>query len=443
VSGSADQCLPYNVYEDTGVLEILVPRNPSAGHVNNQREAYEFRFKDVFDQNSQQEDVFDKVAKPLTLSCMDGYNGTIFAYGQTGSGKTYTMCGADSWSLRGIIPRVFSLIFEELEARSNIDYNVYVTFMEIYNESAYDLLDSAHAEQSMDTWTKIQLYEDQYGNLHMKNLSIHQVRSEQDGIDLLMMGNFIRQVSSTPMNLASSRSHCIFTVAFESREPGSEIIRSSKLHLVDLAGSERISKSQISGKTLVEAKHINLSLTYLEQVIISLHERETDQRTHIPYRNSLMTTILRDSLGGNCKTVLIATMNSEIEQLEESISTARFAFRCSKLTVEVTINEQVDINIMVQRLKIENSQLKEQLAGMSQDSRLSQSISISSQDSELCKKQVAMFLSPAAQPQLIVSAIQISTKAQTFRCLQLFREAMRIKEERYLEEIRHLQEREA
>jgi hypothetical protein len=136
-------------------------------------------------------------------------------------------------------------------------------------------------------------------------------------------------------------------------------------------------------------------------------------------------------------------MNSEIEQLEESISTARFAFRCSKLTVEVTINEQVDINIMVQRLKIENSQLKEQLAGMSQDSRLSQSISISSQDSELCKKQVAMFLSPAAQPQLIVSAIQISTKAQTFRCLQLFREAMRIKEERYLEEIRHLQEREA
>ena len=110
----------------------------------------------------------------------------------------------------------------------------------------------------------------------------------------------------------------------------------SKLHLVDLAGSERVSKTQVEGSTLNEAKHINLSLSYLEQVIIALHERNQGNRTHIPYRNSLMTTVLKDSLGGNCKTVMIATFNCDVENLDETISTARFAQRCSQLENEVT-----------------------------------------------------------------------------------------------------------
>lgn len=123
-----------------------------------------------------------------------------------------------------------------------MQYNVYVSYFEIYNEWGYDLLDKKHAETPFEKWNKISLYEDSNANLHLRNLTIHQCTGEQDAIDLLMMGNFIRQVSSTPMNPASSRSHCIFTIAIEGKDMQNETIRLSKLHLVDLAGSERVYK---------------------------------------------------------------------------------------------------------------------------------------------------------------------------------------------------------
>lgn len=409
-----------------------MPRNEKAGIVNNQKEFHGFKFSGIFDQDSSQEEVFDRVAKPLTGSFLEGYNGTIFAYGQTGSGKTFTMSGSDSWQHRGMIPRVLSYIFDEIEEKVGFDFNVYATFMEIYNEYGYDILEPKHSESPMEKWTKIQLYEDTYGNLHLKNLSIHQIYSEQEGIDLVMMGNFIRHVSATPSNLASSRSHCIFTLALESREHDTEIIRTSKLHLVDLAGSERVAKTNINGKMLQESKYINLSLTYLEQVIIALHDRQKDQRTHIPYRNSLMTTILRDSLGGNCKTVLIATMNTDSAQLEETISSAKFAKRCSKLISNVTINEQVDINLMLQKLQIENAQLKQQLAAKNEISP-SGDLSLSTKEAEVCKKQVGMFFSDR-KPEIIVS-----TAAQVYRCFQLFKEAMIITQEQCAEEIEKIE----
>jgi kinesin family protein 6/9 len=127
---------------------------------------------------------------------------------------------------------------------------MYISFMEIYNENAYDLLDKKHLELSMENWNKVVMQEDDFGNIHLKNLSVHHCTNEQEGIDLLMMGNFIRQVSSTPMNQMSSRSHCVFTVSLEGRELNSEVCFVSKLHLVDLAGSERVSKSQVDGATL-------------------------------------------------------------------------------------------------------------------------------------------------------------------------------------------------
>ncbi len=127
------------------------------------------------------------------------------------------------------------------------------------------------------------------------------------------------------MNLSSSRSHCIFTIAIEGLNQDTQTRFVSKCHLVDLAGSERVGKSEVTGAILSEAKHINLSLTYLEQVILALHEKRTNENRHVPYRNSLMTTILRDSLGGNCKTVMIANMSSEIQNYEETVTTARFA----------------------------------------------------------------------------------------------------------------------
>lgn len=125
-------------------------------------------------------------------SFLDGYNATIFAYGQTGSGKTYTMSGAETWQLRGIIPRALSYIYDEVEKRTGYEYNIYISCMEIYNENAYDLLEKRHLELPLEQWNKITLYEDDQNNIHLKNLSVHQCSNEQEGIDLLMMGNFIR-----------------------------------------------------------------------------------------------------------------------------------------------------------------------------------------------------------------------------------------------------------
>ena len=132
------------------MLELLVPRNEKAGLINNQKESHEFKFSGIFDQDSTQEEIFENVAKPLTQSFLEGYNGTIFAYGQTGSGKTFTMSGSETWQLRGIIPRVLSFLFDEIEERSDFDFNVYVTFMEIYNENGYDILDTKHSEDPME-----------------------------------------------------------------------------------------------------------------------------------------------------------------------------------------------------------------------------------------------------------------------------------------------------
>lgn len=310
---------------------------------NNQKENHAFQFQKVFGADAQQEEVFDEVARPVIENCIQGYNGTIFAYGQTGSGKTYAMSGGETWEARGVIPRAFQMLFQQksrLQAQnSNVHVNFYVSYFEIYNECGYDLLDRKHSELPFDKWNKINLQEDMNQNLHLRNLSVHQCNSEQTALELLMMGNYIRRVSSTPMNHVSSRSHCIFSVAIEIKDLVNNAVRSSKLHLVDLAGSERTHKSDPDSQIKNEAKYINRSLSYLEQVIVALHQRAKGNRAHVPYRNSMMTSILRDSLGGNCKTVMIATMAMDKASEDETLSTARFAHRCQKLVNEISINE--------------------------------------------------------------------------------------------------------
>lgn len=148
---------------------------------------------------------------------------------------------------------------------------------------------------------KVSMMEDEDGNMHMRNLSMHPAFNEEEALNLLFLGDTNRAIAETPMNLASSRSHCIFSILLEARKNGSDVIRRSKLHLVDLAGSERVHKTNSAGKILNEAKHINSSLHYLEMVIVALQEKSSRGRNHIPYRNSMMTSVLRDSLGGNCK----------------------------------------------------------------------------------------------------------------------------------------------
>lgn len=185
------------------------------------------------------------------------------------------MSGGDTWESRGIIPRTFQMLFQQkhqLKAQNpNLHVSFYVSYFEIYNECGYDLLDKKHSELAFEKWNKIYSQEDMHQNLHLRNLSVHQCNSEQTALELLMMGNYIRRISSTPMNHQSSRSHCIFTVSIEIKDMLDNAVRSSKLHLVDLAGSERTHKSEPDGAIKNEAKYINRSLSYLEQVIVALH----------------------------------------------------------------------------------------------------------------------------------------------------------------------------
>uniref|UniRef100_A0A8C6YI41 Kinesin-like protein n=1 Tax=Nothoprocta perdicaria TaxID=30464 RepID=A0A8C6YI41_NOTPE len=341
-------------------LEIIVPRDLADGFVNNKRENYKFKFQKIFDQEAKQDVIFESIAKPVAECALAGYNGTIFAYGQTGSGKTFTITGgAERYSDRGIIPRTLSYIFEQLQKDSSKVYTTHVSYLEIYNECGYDLLDPRHEASRMDDLPKVTIMEDPDQNIHLKNLSLQQAANEEEALNLLFLGDTNRMIAETPMNQASTRSHCIFTIHLSSKEPGSATIRRSKLHLVDLAGSERVTKTGVGGHLLTEAKYINLSLHYLEQVIIALAEKN---RSHIPYRNSMMTSVLRDSLGGNCMTTMIATLSLDKRNIDESISTCRFAQRVALIKNEAVLNEEIDPRLMIAQLKKEIQDLKDELA---------------------------------------------------------------------------------
>ncbi|XP_078590426.1 kinesin-like protein KIF6 isoform X2 [Branchiostoma floridae x Branchiostoma japonicum] len=352
----------YEVDEDeSGLpkLSFFVPKDQSQ-IVNNTKEEYNFRFQRVFEQQTKQEEVFEHVAQPVIDNAISGYNGTIFAYGQTGSGKTFTITGgAERYADRGIIPRTLSYLFEYYEKHPEFTYTTHVSYLEIYNENGYDLLDPKHEAAKLEDLPKVSLMEDTDQNIHLKNLSVHQAMNEEEALNLLFLGDTNRMIAETPMNQASTRSHCIFTIHLTAREPGSATIRRSKLHLVDLAGSERVGKTGVGGTLLAEAKYINLSLHYLEQVIVALSEKS---RSHIPYRNSMMTSVLRDSLGGNCMTTMIATCSVEKKNVDESISTCRFAQRVALIKNDALLNEEVDPKLMVLRLKKEIVELKDQLS---------------------------------------------------------------------------------
>ncbi|XP_032537342.1 kinesin-like protein KIF6 isoform X3 [Chiroxiphia lanceolata] len=326
--GRRQQAGSYSVDDEEDLLsslEITVPRDLADGFVNNKRETYKFKFQKIFDQEAKQDVVFDSIAKPVAECVLAGYNGTIFAYGQTGSGKTFTITGgAERYSDRGIIPRTLSYIFDQLQKDSSKVYTTHVSYLEIYNECGYDLLDPRHEASRLEDLPKVTIMEDSDQNIHLKNLSLQQATNEEEALNLLFLGDTNRMIAETPMNQASSRSHCIFTVHISSKEPGSATIRRSKLHLVDLAGSERVAKTGVGGHLLTEAKYINLSLHYLEQ---------------------------------------------------ESISTCRFAQRVALIKNEAVLNEEIDPRLMIVQLKKEIQDLKDELelvTGKQRTSELSQ-----------------------------------------------------------------------
>ncbi|PIK62466.1 putative kinesin-like protein KIF6 [Apostichopus japonicus] len=351
----------------------------------------------------------------LFCSVLSGYNGTIFAYGQTGSGKTFTITGgAERYIDRGIIPRTLSYIFEENSKCPDYVSTTHISYLEIYNDSGYDLLDPKHEATKLEDLPKVSLMEDNDGNMHLKNLSLHPASSEEEALNLLFLGDTNRMIAETPMNQASTRSHCIFTIHVSRREAGSATMKRAKLHLVDLAGSERIGKTGVGGNLLTEAKYINLSLHYLEQVIVALSEKT---RQHIPYRNSMMTSVLRDSLGGNCMTSMIATCSAEKKNIDESISTCRFAQRVARIKNDAFLNEELDPKVMIARLKGEIQELKNQLSLTSEDQRTD---ILSAEDLERLNEEIQQFIEDPDPEAVLNVGADMRKINEAFRILKNF-----------------------
>jgi kinesin family protein 6/9 len=300
---------------DVNKICFQIPKQEDA-IVNNSRSSYGFKFNGVLDEKTKQRDVFRTVGLPVIKNVLAGYNSTIFAFGQTGSGKTFTITGGpERYEDRGIIPRSISQLFKTMkDAVDGTTYSCYVSYLEIYNQSGYDLLTDNTVATIQDI-PKVTMLEDEFGYFHFKNLSIHPVASEEEALNLLFQGDTNRAVAATEMNQNSTRSHCIFTMILERRRAGTDTVVRSKLNIVDLAGSERVSRTSSEGQTLKEAKYINSSLFFLEMVIIALHEKKKRGNVHIPYRNSMMTSVLRDSLGGNCKLFQIMILDFAVSNI--------------------------------------------------------------------------------------------------------------------------------
>jgi len=405
-----------SVKPEDGVVAFELDKAVPDGQVNNSKTAFKFRFDGILEMGISQEDVFNKLAKPVIEDVLQGINGTIFAYGQTGSGKTFTITGgAERYADRGLIPRTISYLFEAFR-RGNATYRMYVSYLEIYNDYGYDLLSRDDSAQKLEDLPKVQLREDEDGNIHLRNLSVNVAGKEEDALNLLFLGDTNRVVAETPMNDASTRSHCMFILWIDSTQPDSDTVRRAKLHLVDLAGSERISKTGVEGNLAKEARYINLSLHYLEQVIVALHERSQGSRPHVPYRNSMMTSVLRDSLGGNCKTVMVGTCAVEQAFIDETISTCRFAQRVATIKNNAQINEELDPALLIKRLKKEVAELKDELRLLSNDGEEDQELT--PEEKEECKKLVATYLEEQDPDAMFVCG----STARFRECFRLLRE---------------------
>ena len=270
---------------DLKCISVKVPKNEDA-IVNNSRTGYNFSFSGILDDKASQRDVFRTVGIPAIQNALAGYNSTIFAYGQTGSGKTFTVTGGpERYDDRGIIPRAIAHLFKTIkdDEQKGISYSCFITYLEIYNQSGYDLLmENNHSSNSSSEESKrVTMLEDEYGDFHFKNLSMHKVSSEEDALNLLFLGDTNRVIAATEMNQNSTRSHCIFTIVLEKRTAGADIVTRSKLNIVDLAGSERVSRTSSTGQTLREAKYINSSLFFLEMVIVALQEKSDKQNENV------------------------------------------------------------------------------------------------------------------------------------------------------------------
>lgn len=343
-----------------------------------------YSFDRVFSPAADQSMIFDDVVKPILdevwsiplpllriwagLQSADepqmlaGFNCTIFAYGQTGTGKTYTMSGdmAEAFGLlsdgAGIIPRVLQSLFNKLEIDDS-DSSVRCSFIELYNEELRDLL-------SADEGGKLKIYDDNSRKGHattvVQGMEERHIMNAAEGIKRLQEGSVRRQVAATKCNDLSSRSHTVFTITVHIKrtlENGEDYLSAGKLNLVDLAGSENIQRSGAENKRAAEAGLINKSLLTLGRVINAL----VDRTSHVPYRESKLTRLLQDSLGGRTKTCIIATISTAKSNLEETISTLDYAFRAKNIRNKPQVNQLINKKMLLREFTAEIEKLKSEL----------------------------------------------------------------------------------
>nr|XP_048273597.1 chromosome-associated kinesin KIF4A isoform X1 [Myodes glareolus] len=311
-----------------------------------------FTFDFVFDPSTEQEEVFNTAVAPLIKGIFKGYNATVLAYGQTGSGKTYSMGGAytaeqEHESTIGVIPRVIQFLFKEINKKSDFEFTLKVSYLEIYNEEILDLLCPSREK------TQINIREDPKEGIKIVGLTEKTVLVASDTVDCLEQGNNSRTVASTAMNSQSSRSHAIFTISIEQRKKNDKNSNfHSKLHLVDLAGSERQKKTKAEGDRLKEGININRGLLCLGNVISALGDDK--KGSFVPYRDSKLTRLLQDSLGGNSHTLMIACVSPADSNLEETLNTLRYADRARKIKNKPIINidpQAAELNHLKQQVQ--------------------------------------------------------------------------------------------
>ena len=353
---------------------------------------HRYIFDHVYDQSASQKRVYETTARTVVESALQGYNATIFAYGQTGTGKTFTMEGFNregNVEARGIIPRAIEQIFGHIRrhASPRMRFLVRASYLQIYNEAISDLLKPERSN--------LTIREDPKRGVYVDGLSEWVVRSPAEIYGLMERGGAVRATGETKMNEVSSRSHAVFIVIAEQSETvyvddqGMEMspeefqkfmhgrgvhreqemsrledhvkqsFKVGKLNLVDLAGSERVRLSGATGQRLEESKQINRSLSALGNVISALTDAKT--RQHIPYRDSKLTRMLEDSLGGNCKTTMMAMISPALEAMLETISTLKFANRAKNIRNDAKVNEDLDQKSLLRKYERELKRLRAEL----------------------------------------------------------------------------------
>uniref|UniRef100_A0A667XKK6 Kinesin-like protein n=1 Tax=Myripristis murdjan TaxID=586833 RepID=A0A667XKK6_9TELE len=366
------RCRPFNTVErktSYGVIDCDQNRKEvtvKTGGVNDKASRKTYTFDMVFGPAAKQIDVYRSVVCSILDEVIMGYNCTVFAYGQTGTGKTFTMEGERSpdgqftWEedpLAGIIPRTLHQIFEKL-SENGTEFSIKVSLLEIYNEELFDLL-----SPSEDVSERLQLFDDPRNKrgVVVKGLEEVTVHNKDEVYQILERGAAKRKTASTLMNAYSSRSHSVFSVTIHMKEitlDGEELVKIGKLNLVDLAGSENIGRSGAVDKRAREAGNINQSLLTLGRVITALVEK----RPHVPYRESKLTRILQDSLGGRTKTSIIATVSPSSSNLEETLSTLEYASRAKNIMNKPEVNQKLTKRTLIKEYTEEIERLKRDLA---------------------------------------------------------------------------------